>query len=318
MTPIPGSEESPLILVSPESQTPVASEPSNKRQRTLPSEFPVFTTPIGSAKIVESSQLVTIPKSMALKLRCDLEHDLILYKRPTFSLQLDFLDKSLITDNKRCWVVGPPGTGKSAAAFVFCRKKASQGWFVTWIKFVAGEPYQCVRFCGETVCDSSLTEEVPCSEILLTMHDSVNHLLVLDGYRDSDSASRKYLKDCTKWWRADKPNQRRLVIVASMAGRIDLKDVEEGIIEDEFKEDSWTLEEYEAACHIKKFASSVDGYLDATLILGATLADRIKAKFYFAGGCARYMFSYSTETTKMHIQNALSVSETLATLQCID
>jgi hypothetical protein len=324
MTPIPGSKESPLILVSPESQTPVASEPGNKRKRTLPSEFPVFTTPVAAPQVSEEldGKFIRVPAELARliynekrdALRTEPEAapalpvDLILYKRQNLVAQLAFLEETVIVSGKRGWVIGPPGTGKSVASFAFARRKASEGWLITWITVFDGYPEYCVRFSGNTYSTCEIERDAPFSELLNPSIDSVKHVVFLDGYRKGITAADDYLNDCTRWWRSTKATaSRRLVVVTSMAARKDRSASPEGPFEDQFQEESWLESELLAACENQALLQSVLPYLDApTSSPSPSVGERISAKFHYAGGSARFMFRMKTREVTKSISMAIS------------
>ena len=69
-----------------------------------------------------------------------------------------------------------------------------------------------------------------------------------------------------------------------------------------FRQWSWRLTEYKVAMSNSAFFSSVAESMDAPEEFGD---DPIDAKFFFAGGCARYMFGFGTELVKSRIDEAI-------------
>jgi hypothetical protein len=338
ITPIPGSKESPLILVSPESQTPSASEPSNKRKRTLPLEFPVFTTPVvapqvseeldgkfirvpaGLAKVLLSGESVPVPDTTGSESdlensddsadgRLIIDSDLLLYKRRSLCSQLAFLENIVLKGRKRGWILGPPGTGKSVTAFLFARQIASRGWVATWVKCVSGVPLYCVRLENDMWSSCKITADFAVSDYFHTAEMSSKHVVLLDGYR-SGKGPEPFLLGA-KEWRANRKKDRRLVIIASLASR-DANDADADEVEAEFFEDSWDKAEYLAACEHEDLFNSVRANLDAPLcssIAQPSIEDLIAAKFYYSGGSARYTFMYNTEKVMSQISKAASKVE---------
>jgi hypothetical protein len=79
-------------------------------------------------------------------------------------------------------------------------------------------------------------------------------------------------------------------------------------IEAAFYEDSWTEDEYLAACQHPDLLNSVISKLDVPLgqeVVNPSVDVRIKAKHYYAGGSARFMFRFSTDVVKQLIDHGI-------------
>ncbi|KAK8926438.1 hypothetical protein KSP39_PZI018543 [Platanthera zijinensis] len=61
------------------------------------------------------------------------ESNLVLYCRQNFHEQFEFIDKQVIKNSRIGWILGPPGTGKSSAAFAFITTLDKEECGVTWL-----------------------------------------------------------------------------------------------------------------------------------------------------------------------------------------
>ena len=294
MTPIPGTIGSPFILVGP----------SSKRHRSY------FSLPCNAEEVVVNDSLIVVPHKLRTLLyskSCTSESgDLYLYKRESLISQIKFLEDNVLRDDKRGWVLGPPGTGKSAAAFAFARLKASEGWTVSWISFFDSAPLYCIRFENDQFSKCHISKSTDIIDILETEN---KHVVFIDGFRSGNLVGDQLIADCTSWWSSSHSSPRRLAIISSMAARKSRAHGPEGPAEAEFYEDSWLETELIAACRIPELLEAVSNYLDASTHLN--MEDRIAAKFFYAGGSARYMFTKTTEEVKSIIEAALPESRNL-------
>lgn len=69
---------------------------------------------------------------------------------------------------------------------------------------------------------------------------------------------------------------------------------------------SWTLSEYLDAVNDDELFESVRSDLDASDEEDPTRQELVEAKYYFAGGSARYMFGCSTATVMTSLDDAVS------------
>jgi hypothetical protein len=67
--------------------------------------------------------------------------ELILYCRPVFHKQFNFLQERVIDNNVQGWILGPPGTGKSTTTLAFASTLNSDDWTVTWIHLGLRKPH---------------------------------------------------------------------------------------------------------------------------------------------------------------------------------
>ncbi|KAF4037477.1 hypothetical protein GN244_ATG10211 [Phytophthora infestans] len=137
-----------------------------------------------------------------------------LYLRQSLQEEWQALCNSVVEKYATLWVVGPPGTGKSCAAFAFaCSTTRDDGWDVLWIH-CSGEAGNllCVLFRGEfdkQTCTIDRNE----IQFLLSML-SEKAVVFLDGYvKTRDECV--VLWPCQKWRQQNKEHHR-LVVVCSM------------------------------------------------------------------------------------------------------
>jgi hypothetical protein len=225
--------------------------------------------------------------------------DLLLYCRQEFHDQFRFLQERVLENGVQGWVLGPPGTGKSATALAFAACVDHKEWTVTWIHLSRNEGLYCLRFtCGSR--KESIDSDTSLKLLLNDSPTDKKHLLILDGFNTQGLDHGAYLAQCAKWRKKNR-TLRRLVVVCSMAsrGKTNYEDDKLALVE-EFKVTSWLLEDFEAAVlKSETFFDKVKPFLDASPDLSnddhQSRKDLVAAKYYYAGGSSRYMFSLSIE-----------------------
>ncbi|KAE8989024.1 hypothetical protein PF010_g21837 [Phytophthora fragariae] len=143
--------------------------------------------------------------------------DLLLYRRPQLIEEFGALQRYVIDAPSLLWIMGPPGTGKSCAAFAFaCSLDRSEGLDVLWIHFpkVPGVLLQCIRFSRLGDKHTSSVEADELHAVLLSLKKTA--IVFLDGYmanrtKDADAV----LEVCAKWRNKNKACHR-LVCVCLM------------------------------------------------------------------------------------------------------
>jgi hypothetical protein len=260
-----------------------------------------------------SDETMPVPDTPIFSSRTLTTRDQILFKRQSFLNQMKFLEERVITAEKRGWILGPPGTGKSVAAFAFARQLATkEGWVSSWVKFDTVIPLYCIRFVGDTWSSCKITDYSDVTELFDTgdTGDTARkHAVFVDGYRSGQHCTDTFLAHTRVWWNSDM-DKRRLVIIASMAIH-PRKSLDFEGHEEIFFEESWDKREYIMACSKAEMLNSVKANLDASLLCDADVTnpsvdDLISAKFYYAGGSARLMFCYNTATVIRLIAEMLS------------
>jgi hypothetical protein len=194
--------------------------------------------------------------------------DLVLYLRGAVVEQHKFLSDIVISNASLGWIIGPPGSGKSAATFSFVASLDREKWVVIWIHLCRLLDPSIIIFHGnrkESIGDCAY-DVIP--EILerLSRRSDKMKFLVIDGYVQAIQSHDKVLATAYKWRKKDIKN-RRLTVVCSMQSRR-----KENIFEDiqnsvkVFNVFSWTLQEYLNAVKFHDFWVSVKDNMDATSI----------------------------------------------------
>jgi KaiC/GvpD/RAD55 family RecA-like ATPase len=145
---------------------------------------------------------------------------LVLYCRPTFHEQFNFLRERVIDKSVLGWILGPPGTGKSTTALAFASTLDRKDWIVTWIHLDRADYPVCVRLEGDSkksreIYDSNIDDLF---DILEEVDESKQHIVFIDGYTLNGDKHIDVQKACYSWLKKDR-EKRRLVIVCSMSSR---------------------------------------------------------------------------------------------------
>ena len=137
----------------------------------------------------------------------------------------------------------------------------------------------------------------------------MNECLVIDGVID-DEGLNELIGMSVNWFMTDRP-RRRLLFVASMAAaesRSKGHDQLQGILI--YRQHSWSWQEYCEAVSNPVFANIVSPSLDASKSADS-LQEKLEAKFYFAGGCARYMLEWKTAEVIQEIDKLVREQDVL-------
>ena len=248
-----------------------------------------------------TSQFVTLPIELVrnggiagLK-----SNDFILFIRERCYQELKFLCDFVIGEGRIGRIHGHPGTGKSITALYFAaHMAANRGWSVLWVHIKHGA-FMCLHMKPDrSIYREIYTDRVDLSNLVRNFHELVDtpvagQFILIDGLRDQDAQ----LEDLVEGWcHLDRQN-RRLVWLSSDGVDNDENDCDASDADRAtFHQWSWKLEEYRAAMENPEFRSNVsDVVIESTLV----------AKYFFAGGCARYMFGYSIADVKERICKAV-------------
>jgi DNA polymerase III delta prime subunit len=275
------------------------------------------TTSIVALKYDPSSALFELDSAYLADSGLPASQKLVLYCRPTFHQQFNFLQESVLENARLGWIMGPPGTGKSTTALAFASTLDSNQWIVTWIHLSRMDFPVCVRYerggkKTRSIWDRSLDE---LDDVLDEVEGHRRHIIFIDGYALNGDKHIDIQKTCYSWLKKDKVN-RRLVVVCSMSSRGKTK-LEEDMMNnvEEFFVYSWGLDEYLAAIQHEAFFNNIKHNLDSSDDLPLSSAptdtepsriDLIKAKFYFAGGCSRFMFLFKTATVIEYLDESVA------------
>ncbi|KAL3662205.1 hypothetical protein V7S43_013004 [Phytophthora oleae] len=243
---------------------------------------------------------------------------LMLYCRPTFHRQLEFLREKVLNEGHLGWILGPHGTGKSTTAMAFASTVDRSKWIITWIHVSKSMTrWRCVRLTG----DERKTRRIGLQDVeeVLEVDDKTKrHMVLVDGLAALD-AFIELTSTCIDWFLLSK-EKRRLAFVCSMSsrGKVDEDlEIETGAVE--FPVYSWTLDEYHVAIQDDEVWTNVSPYLDAPQVLPSkkmsreSREDMVQSKYYYAGGSCRYMFGFSTASVMGKLTSAVESLDTAAT-----
>jgi hypothetical protein len=227
-------------------------------------------------------------------------------------------------------VRGPPGTGKSTTTFAWTQALVSStGKSVSWFHVDSSNLVYRVNFVKRK---SDVVYETLGLETIQNLEEKIlnctSAVLVLDGVKGTEHFKNS-LTPSVRLWAGRAAGERTAVLVASGA-------VPEVHIEDStnsqtmnivFQNWSWTRENYvrafkRARSHSnfgkrvtkKRVVETASG--NTTAVVGETDLDDgilsdIDDKYFYAGGCARYFFGFSTDQVKSAITDAVnSLSKT--------
>ena len=242
---------------------------------------------------------------------------IVLFCRNEFARQFRFLKETVMVQGCLGWILGAPGCGKSSTAFAFLTSELdNRDWRFTWIHMEFSTVF-CVSF--DTNRSSAFKwgyDEVDSIKTFLRRDTGgKKHFVFLDGYCSVGPAARdcKKVSDvCENWLDQDRENYRlcKLCLMATR-GKTNMD-------EDRRKRvaicriSSWTLDEYQEAFLQPEVAECYEDNLDSSMLKLSNqklekIADKVESKYYFAGGCAGYMFSYPTVDILENTKEAISI-----------
>ena len=234
-------------------------------------------------------------------------------------------------------VRGPPGTGKSTTTFAWLQAQVdSTGKSSTWFHVDSSSLVHCVEFIKKKNGGVSYTE--PKQEVIKKLGGLIKKctstILVLDGVKSSD-IFKNILSPAVRIWAGEKQGARTAVLIAS--GAFPEPRLEDAVSKttrmDSVNIWSWTREEYirafkrarpnsnfgkrvskkrrvEAtpgdAAAMANEASENGAVAAEDNALDDDLLEDIDDKYFYAGGCARYFFLFSTQQVKKEISNAVN------------
>ncbi|KAE9284540.1 hypothetical protein PF008_g27135 [Phytophthora fragariae] len=230
---------------------------------------------------------------------------LMLYCRPMFHKQIEFMLKNVLEEGHLGWILGSPGTGKSATAMAFALTVDRRAWVVTWIHVDKYLGWRCVRLVG----DERKTRVIDITELKQVLEfgdDTKHHLVLVDDWTAADSFTDLTVM-CTEWFlQKDIVMKRRLAFICSVADRGKISDNLELMTRAmECKLWSWTLDEYLEATSNDDIFNNVFPYLDASGLSSADRSTIVQTKYHYAGGSCRYMFCFSTARVMEKLSHAV-------------
>ena len=89
--------------------------------------------------------------------------------------------ETVLDQGRICNVIGPPGTGKSLAAYSFACMILDRGFIITWIHLYNRQEHKYVRFADGQKTQGVLDGIEEFESFLAASTIGQNHLLILDG-----------------------------------------------------------------------------------------------------------------------------------------
>ena len=244
--------------------------------------------------------------------------DALLYIRPRCLTQIVFMCHDVMEHGFVGHIFGQPGTGKSSTAlFVATRFAKDKGCSVLWAHLSVGIPdnaWDCIHMepDGSLSSFAGLTDP-EMTDLLKRFGGADNesskyYVVILDGIKLDGHCS----KIPARSWVSANRSRRRLILISSEGGDKGLSGRQR--TENEiriFRQWSWDYRSYKDASSIPEFWSHIESVLDSPEApdLPENLSEieqRLWNKYYFSGGCARWMFKYSTKQVQADIDGAIS------------
>ncbi|KAJ3220630.1 hypothetical protein HDU81_011287 [Chytriomyces hyalinus] len=195
---------------------PSGSRISSKRRKLKPEIQPTSVNP----HAYSTTQSVFELDSDYLSGSGLLPTTLVLYCRKMFHDQFRLLREPVLCDSRFGWIIGPPGTGKSATSLAFVSVMANDfpNWTVTWIHLSQKDCTVCDRFAKLQKWSFIINDiDLPYLNVFLDEIEG-NHIVFLDGFVYTDDAHMSTQKHCHAWLESA-PGERRLVVVCSTSSR---------------------------------------------------------------------------------------------------
>ena len=256
---------------------------------------------------------VTLPRRLLFHAGLGSEHgpDVMLFMRPRCLTQILFMCEDVIRHNHIGHVYGQPGTGKSTTALYFASRLAvERQWNVLWAHLCPAKRsgyWKCLHmkpdgsYATASIASSDISYHINHFHTLADHNQVAGHLVILDGINSNCQSSPNWFGDL---WADSAPNHR-LMRISSDGVDCGLTGPErdEGRIRI-FHQWSWTLAEYRCAIQNGDFYKSMGCFLDASSE-GITVDEKIQAKYYLAGGSARWMLGREAEFVRQSIDSAI-------------
>jgi hypothetical protein len=244
--------------------------------------------------------------------------DTMLYMRKLCLEQIEFMAHLVQTKDGIGLINGQPGTGKSTTAYLTALMLAVYDEkIILWIhigKSLHEETsFHCVVMRGTSLYSFPVMNRESVEDLIMSnwgeQDENLERVLFYDGFVRNSVTGGDITKvaDTVKAW-YESNFQRHVVFVLSPMGMATFltKEARMYIREKRFTQWSWKKSDYRLALGNAEFRKSVADQLvpaDAKRVLpndrphstAKNSMAYLKAKYFYAGGCARYMFDFSTE-----------------------
>jgi hypothetical protein len=219
-------------------------------------------------------------------------------------------------------VLGAPGTGKSTTAYLCAGLLASHmGRIVFWIHLEKEKRVaifcKCVIMLGNKSVRFSVRSSQELERVLNGNWGAGNDdserikVVFLDGYANLEFMHGTLA--VAKEWLKRRPSHHRLVIVSS-TGCMEFVLNELTFKVKIFQQYSWRYEEYIEALANADFRASLAGKLNTVENTETEAIEKVRKKFYYAGGSARFMFQYTTEELVEFIDRVMGCQSNIVEL----
>jgi hypothetical protein len=229
--------------------------------------------------------------------------DTRLYLRPRCISLIKFTIESLKNRDTVDLIVGQPGTGKSLLAFLAGQiLSVHHDADVLWVHIHKRKDDSFTFSCIVMHANSRSTVLFDSVEPLLTFivgdwgidspHDRLR-VMFIDGYVDEPPLGTVNAK-ALGWLESDS-RKNRLIFLSSMCSISNLLTKDDELLFDIriFRQWSWRYIEYEEALENDEFRNSLAQEIDP------------RTKYFYAGGCARFMFQFDTSKVKSILDRSL-------------
>ena len=233
--------------------------------------------------------------------------DVVLFLRETCKQQIQFIDDSIRLKKYIGVVLGPPGAGKSITAYFKALQLAlHEDRIVMWVHIDKSSELEVLFRCICLTSNSRAFTTISSRDELRQLFESnwgVNdatksRVVFIDGFerghRDENIITAK--EYALRWYKGDRTLRHLFILSPVFSPEILTTQASKFLYERRFKHLPWTFEEYDTAIQNDEFRKLIAPQLGkACCATYDEVVANLRQKFYLAGGCARFMFQYTTE-----------------------
>ena len=257
--------------------------------------------------------------------------DTIFFVREYSLLLFSWIESMLAQKEPIGIISGQPGTGKSMTAYLMALMLAvHRKMIVLWIhinkEYHTRYVYEWIRMDDGKMYTRVLASSKDVVDLIKgpwdVFGDRRKRLLFVDGIVDSDipknihdADALRGIKDAVMFWIDKNPELNRVIYLSSL-GTSDVLTPQKRVYYHpvRFVHMGWDLAEYLSAVAHGGFRATVyqqligrDGQMNSA-------EELVRRKFYYTGGCARFMFKYTTASLEDHITDLLEKQTDLSSL----